>query len=372
MSSSLNIFERAVQDPFSEACDNEDEEEFLTFNGNSRSAGLDSRRLNDSKEGDNDYLECEDARKAFANLITGEKPNNNFEPRSSSNNYKLYSPNLNIESSTPNKIRWKNRPHNLELMKIRTAPHRLGGFPLGTSNMPHAVSQEDLSPVAGFPLRRNRANSSSFIHHLSRQTTGQSNTNQNQQLSREPTNVNASATKLTRSYSLTHQPFRKTLPRHSSCFAIPTHLYGLEKYVLSELDALSTKECNNGELECNKKSNIHNHTHQHHHQHQHRHNLEKKLPSNIKNDLALSKTISSASFSSESSSSESPNNSNSLFDLNITQDVVNELPDSYSRPTMSSRSSDSTSPVLKSTRPLLKNHRRKSSIRLSLENSFSP
>ncbi|EJS42377.1 isf1p [Saccharomyces arboricola H-6] len=170
------IFERGVQDPFCQDCDYEDERDAQSF--------LDS----------SDFVNSKLASFSFENSLK-----NNYSRNSNGN-----VGNMNRHMSS----------HIIghHLRKIKTAPHHLSAF-----NPPSTMSHcnETTRPSA-----RIRANSSTFIHQLSRQSTRESSLGDTAELCNEHKCV-------------------KPRSRHSSCYGIPTHLYGLEKYVSSELDSLA-------------------------------------------------------------------------------------------------------------------------------------
>ncbi|CAI4049594.1 hypothetical protein SUVZ_13G2170 [Saccharomyces uvarum] len=170
------IFERDVQDPFCQGCDYEDEMSVPNFVGS------------------NDFVNSKLASFSFENSLK-----NNFSRNNSS-----------INSSRHNSC-----PHIIghHLRKIKTAPHHLSSF-IPPSSANH--SNETIRPTP----RRVRANSSTLIHQLCRQSTRQSSLG-------DTTNT-----------CIEHKR-SKPRSRNSSCYGIPTHLYGLEKYVSSELDSLA-------------------------------------------------------------------------------------------------------------------------------------
>ncbi|CAI1634880.1 hypothetical protein SEUBUCD646_0M02200 [Saccharomyces eubayanus] len=170
------IFERDVQDPFCQGCDYEDETVVPNFLGS------------------NDFVNSKLASFSFENSLK-----NNYSRNNSSNN-------SNRHNSFPHII-----GHHLR--KIKTAPHHLSSFIPPTSAN---TSNETIRPAP----RRVRANSSTLIHQLCRQSTRQSSLGD------------------TANTCIEHKR-SKPRSRHSSCYGIPTHLYGLEKYVSSELDSLA-------------------------------------------------------------------------------------------------------------------------------------
>lgn len=169
------IFERDVQDPFCQGCDYKDETFVPNFVGS------------------NDFVNSNLASFSFENSLK-----NNFSRNNSS-----------INSSRHNSC-----PHIIghHLRKIKTAPHHLSSF-IPPSSVNH--SNETIRPAP----RRVRANSSTLIHQLCRQSTRQS--------LGDTTNT------------CIERKRAKSRSRQSSCYGIPTHLYGLEKYVSSELDSLA-------------------------------------------------------------------------------------------------------------------------------------
>ncbi|EHN00907.1 Isf1p [Saccharomyces cerevisiae x Saccharomyces kudriavzevii VIN7] len=174
------IFERGVQDPFCQDCDYEDETDVQSFIG------------------PNDF-------------VTSKLASFNFE-NSLKNNYSRNSSNSSTNVGNTSR---HNGSHVIghHLRKIKTAPHHLSGFaPPNSSN----YSNETVRPSP----RRIRANSSTFIHQLSRQSTRKSSLG-------DVTDC-----------CVEHKCIKPKC-RHSSCYGIPTHLYGLEKYVSSELDSLT-------------------------------------------------------------------------------------------------------------------------------------
>lgn len=172
------IFERGVQDPFCQDCDYEDETDVQSFLGS------------------NDFVNSKLA--SFS-----------FENSSKSNNFH-YNSSTNVGNASRHR---GNHTIGHHLRKIKTAPHHLYGF------APQNSTNNSDEPVRPSP-RRIRANSSTLIQQLCRQSTRQSS------LSDAPDSC------------LDHKCIKQR-SRHSSCYGIPTHLYGLEKYVSSELDSIA-------------------------------------------------------------------------------------------------------------------------------------
>ncbi|CAI7277185.1 ASB_collapsed_G0041990.mRNA.1.CDS.1 [Saccharomyces cerevisiae] len=184
------IFERGVQDPFCQDCDYEDETDVQSFLGS-----------NDL----NDFVNSKLASFSFQN---SSKSNNSHH--SSSTN----------AGNTSRHIGNHTIGHHLR--KIKTAPHHLYGF------VPANSTNNSNEPIRPSP-RRIRANSSTLIHQLSRQSTRQSSLGD-------------------AADSCFDHKCIKPRSRHSSCYGIPTHLYGLEKYVSSELDSLAVANDQSNDL----------------------------------------------------------------------------------------------------------------------------
>ena len=184
------IFERGVQDPFCQDCDYEDETDVQSFLGS-----------NDL----NDFVNSKLASFSFEN---SSKPNNSHH--SSSTN----------AGNTSRHIGNHTIGHHLR--KIKTAPHHLYGF------VPANSTNNSNEPIRPSP-RRIRANSSTLIHQLSRQSTRQSSLGD-------------------AADSCFDHKCIKPRSRHSSGYGIPTHLYGLEKYVSSELDSLAVANDQSNDL----------------------------------------------------------------------------------------------------------------------------
>ncbi|CCD26387.1 Isf1p NDAI_0H02130 [Naumovozyma dairenensis CBS 421] len=356
---SLDIFERGVQDPFSEACDNEDVKDLLSV----------------STEDINPNVVTANTSPISSSDFHGEyRPVEEIQYPQKSSSFYMDNNNNNIN----NKNRNTRNGIGSSLRKIRTAPHKLGSLsPLMTQEPFHNLqkatweeeqerqNEESTSPLC-FPLRRNRANSSSFIHHLSRQSTN-TNSNNNSGIFESPQFLNKQTNNNTINFSNTTTPTRcnsvtsKPLSRHSSCFAIPTHIYGLEKYVLSELDALSTVGCNNSNNNSGNNDNNNNNNN----------DCNSCLcgrdydvpPTNYKytgtklHDNGNSKNPEMLSFMEGFTFNNPSPTSSSGSSINLP-----EL-------SQSNANSINTSPRTNFIRPSLHN-RRKSSIRLSLENSF--
>ncbi|CCK69669.1 Isf1p KNAG_0C05710 [Huiozyma naganishii CBS 8797] len=130
------------------------------------------------------------------------------------------------------------------LRKIHTAPHPWENGPsqflLVCTGGPTPISPP--SPLSEQRPVRKRANSFAFIHRLSRNSSMSKmfdyadNTASRPKFSRSGSMDDGLAPSLAQLQVSPTAP----LTRHNSCYAIPTHVYGLEKYVTSELDELSS------------------------------------------------------------------------------------------------------------------------------------
>ncbi|CAL9735876.1 hypothetical protein MOSE0_I06502 [Monosporozyma servazzii] len=180
-----NIFERAVQDPCSEACDSEDSSpynQFQSFLANSKQRTLYTL------------------------------------PHKS-----LFKDMFNDDEDDEEDDGQEDEDEGLSMDK-----HRLRK----TNTIP-------FNTAAQRPKLRNRANSCALIHQLYRSNSA---TAESPLLARTYSNSSRMNSVLCNNYNYnytTAQDF-SSLRKQSSSLAIPTHVYGLEKYVSSQLDELSS------------------------------------------------------------------------------------------------------------------------------------
>ncbi|CAL9730761.1 hypothetical protein MOUN0_K03422 [Monosporozyma unispora] len=207
-----DIFERAVQDPCSEACDCEDSPSPRT-------------------------LSIQNPVGSLTNTTTTTTTNNNVttQPVQSTLPHKLFFTDVFDDEEEDEEDDDDDSEEGLNMDKHRL--RKINTIPI------HAIR-----PIPQRPKLRNRANSCALIHQLYRSNSNvatpvvESPLAKTHSVNYFPPARNGSVcnnyttTSTSQTQDLTANPLR----RQSSCLAIPTHIYGLEKYVSSELDELSS------------------------------------------------------------------------------------------------------------------------------------
>ncbi|CCF55634.1 hypothetical protein KAFR_0A01960 [Kazachstania africana CBS 2517] len=324
--SALNIFERGVQDPCSQACDYEDEEAFsyqlndsnrsnLHTNNNSTTtviASVDDFNRPPSVESVDIPTSPKNNSNHFG--IDNKHPSNHIAlSRNSIFNEDFLKITCTTNSKNGNNISnyQKNIPTNFHdsnidsLRKIQTFPnhipqdkydkhsnnsinykHFAQPQPRLVRSKTNAFESQKGPARSTTPFKRTRTNSCAFIHQLSRKpsksqlhpdvmvweestdikrhpalqmranslvpiTTSTidcnniNNTSNTTTTNNNNNNINISDNSKSNHHSRQNSNIPSPLTRRSSCYAIPSHVYGLEKYVNCALDELSTSENNN-------------------------------------------------------------------------------------------------------------------------------
>lgn len=265
--SCLNMFERAVQDPCSHGCDTEDDT-ILQEQNQDEMDELDPLKEGISLNNDNDtndYITKKNTR--------GRKQNKHINES---------------RSSTP--LIWNNPFGNGLDQFIHESPQQGMLLDKRKSSTFNGLPNNNLT------IRRTRTNSSCYIQQQSRKPIRNSFNNKRKSTSNSTTNININnnnrkslqyrsksnnniqkkinstesdtpSVPSLRSRSNTTNDFmnnncsnsRWVQPSslsHSSCSSILSHLYGLEKYISSDLDALAVEDPNNNNNSNNINNNI--------------------------------------------------------------------------------------------------------------------
>ncbi|CCC67091.1 hypothetical protein NCAS_0A05330 [Naumovozyma castellii] len=251
----LNMFERAVQDPCCQACDMEDEnnsEDLFQNYTAIRELERSDKSLSPLNEtfyqtDEVDPLE-ENGRGAGkstdlpSNIMQLNDPLRQQPSRHhrraatlSTSKYTIHNENGNDnDNNDTNPLFLKQRMKPQDLRKIKTAPYFDTGCMSELPNKPNY--QINSSP---FFLRNSRRNSCNLIHQMSRKPTQ----SEPRPYSSMSANARQENNKIdTFSDYIADSPNGQRSLSQVSCAAIPTHLYGLEKYVTSELDAMSSTD----------------------------------------------------------------------------------------------------------------------------------
>lgn len=230
MSSYNDIFERAVQDPCSDACDCEDSiaPTDTTITTTPPSTAL----FHPTTTTDNIFYKNISNRRLPQKIIF----NNVFDDDADTEE-----DDADEEETEEEHTHKHTRQRHGEDVELDMAKHALRK--INTSPF------HNIGPVPQRPQLRDRANSCAFIHQLSRSNSNVA-TNplpyprwEDAFLTRTPSASyfsNSRSNNITRNNSYISDFHCNPLRRQSSSLAIPTHIYGLEKYVSSELDKLSS------------------------------------------------------------------------------------------------------------------------------------
>ncbi|SMN18876.1 similar to Saccharomyces cerevisiae YMR081C ISF1 Serine-rich, hydrophilic protein with similarity to Mbr1p [Maudiozyma saulgeensis] len=231
--SCLNMFERAVQDPCSHGCDNEDDSGFSTMWRQNQS---DPIHMND---------------------VTDNHSDNELDELDPLHEVELSPENLQQTTTTE-----KNEDTNIDEPLIWTNPFNKG-TDITKERQRQLLSRRRRSTTNnnGLSLRRTRTNSSCYIQQQSRRPLRSSMVEQSPgQQQRNVTSHRSfsnglpitstvdtpysSLSATTSSGNISHDNcwVRPKTLSHSSCSSILTHLYGLEKYISSDLDALAFED----------------------------------------------------------------------------------------------------------------------------------
>ncbi|CAB4257158.1 similar to Saccharomyces cerevisiae YMR081C ISF1 Serine-rich, hydrophilic protein with similarity to Mbr1p [Maudiozyma barnettii] len=259
--SCLNMFERAVQDPCSHGCDNEDDSGFSNMWRQSLSdpAGVTNANNNNNSVNDGELDELD--------------PLNEIEL--SSEDIRPSTRNDNDNNDNDNEEQEDEKEEEEPL--VWTNPFS-NGAATSKEKQRQLLSKRRRSTINnGLSMRRTRTNSSCYIQQQSRRPLRSSMVEQSpagQQQRNSNTTTNNNNMTCNRSFSngfpitsTSNTPYSslsattssgninnmnnmnsdtcwvhpKTLS-HSSCSSILTHLYGLEKYISSDLDALAFED----------------------------------------------------------------------------------------------------------------------------------
>lgn len=272
----LNLFERSVQDPFSQDCDIEDE---VTLRSLSNVRNLTLNDINDLTN-DNNIISSQtnyDKPEINQNNL-GDTTNENFDKLFWNNPFKNGDTTTKRKPMKINSIKASNSgncndfPNKNYLKETRTLPSLKRNASVTRKHITSMIS----------PLSRRRANSSSLIQQFANTTSSTNNINSNSNSNNNNNNIINSLpithhnsmslnnfnnneinldngnnclnentndfdifTSLKRtgsSSTSSNNSFRPILSSHSSRSSFLTHLCGLEKYISTDLDALSNGE----------------------------------------------------------------------------------------------------------------------------------
>ncbi|CCF57975.1 hypothetical protein KAFR_0D03270 [Kazachstania africana CBS 2517] len=296
----LSMFERGVQDPCSAECDNEDENTLMKLS-QMENVSDNNNNIGNNMNEDISYFDlenriCSDEEqefKIFGSPDSGSRRRSNYETidplKSSSRSFsnvpiqefarsnsrspntrKLESLSSNepfnekihrherhfSTSSTVSPPTWTNpftskqivRPQQ-NFRKVQTMPYisnAIRANKASTGTNVHENREERSNSSISYPpelIRNSRANSANFLYQLSRQPLRPSIRSASINKVSESTFPGCKAGD-THHDNDTFTGTRRTTSR-SSCSSILTHLYGIEKYVSSDLDALSTEGYSN-------------------------------------------------------------------------------------------------------------------------------
>lgn len=222
MSPYNDIFERAVQDPCSDACDCEDSVAPTTTT-------TPSTTIPTSTTTDNILYKNIPNRRLLQKIIFNDVFDDGADTEEDEAGEE--------ENKGEHTHKYTHR-HQGDDVELDIAKHALRK--INTSPLHNIVS------VPQRPQLRDRANSCALIHQLSRSNSNVA-TNplpyprwEDTFLTRTPSTNHSCSNNITRNNSYISNFHCNPLRRQSSSLAIPTHIYGLEKYVSSELDELSS------------------------------------------------------------------------------------------------------------------------------------
>ncbi|KAK5780078.1 uncharacterized protein PWA37_001543 [Arxiozyma heterogenica] len=229
MSSYNDIFERAVQDPCSDACDCEDS---IAPTDATVTTTISSTTIPIPIAADNILYKNIPNRRLPQKIIFNDVFDDDADTEED---------NADEEENEKKHTHKYTRRHNSDDAKLDMTKHALRK--VNTSPLHNIVS------VPQRPQLHNRANSCALIHQLSRSNSNAA-ANPLPYPKREDAFLtrtssanyfsNSRSNNITRNNSYISDFHCNSLRRQSSSLAIPTHIYGLEKYVSSELDELSS------------------------------------------------------------------------------------------------------------------------------------
>lgn len=230
MSSYNDIFERAVQDPCSDACDCEDS--IVPTDATVTTTTISSTTIPIPTATDNILYKNIPNRRLPQKIIFNDVFDNDADTEED---------NADEDENEKKHTHEYTRRHNSDDAKLDITKHALRK--VNTSPL------HDIVSVPQRPQLHNRANSCALIHRLSRSNSNAA-ANPLPYPKREDAFLtrtssasyfpNSRSNNITRNNSYISDFHCNPLRRQSSSLAIPTHIYGLEKYVSSELDELSS------------------------------------------------------------------------------------------------------------------------------------
>lgn len=230
MSSYNDIFERAVQDPCSDACDCEDS--IVPTDATVTTTTISSTTTPIPTAADNILYKNIPNRRLPQKIIFNDVFDNDADTEED---------NADEDENEKKHTHEYTRRHNNDDAKLDITKHALRK--VNTSPL------HDIVSVPQRPQLHNRANSCALIHRLSRSNSNAA-ANPLPYPKREDAFLtrtssasyfpNSRSNNITRNNSYISDFHCNPLRRQSSSLAIPTHIYGLEKYVSSELDELSS------------------------------------------------------------------------------------------------------------------------------------
>lgn len=230
MSSYNDIFERAVQDPCSDACDCEDS--IVPTDATVTTTTISSTTIPIPTATDNILYKNIPNRRLPQKIIFNDVFDNDADTEED---------NADEDENEKKHTHEYTRRHNNDDAKLDITKHALRK--VNTSPL------HDIVSVPQRPQLHNRANSCALIHRLSRSNSNAA-ANPLPYPKREDAFLtrtssasyfpNSRSNNITRNNSYISDFHCNPLRRQSSSLAIPTHIYGLEKYVSSELDELSS------------------------------------------------------------------------------------------------------------------------------------
>lgn len=230
MSSYNDIFERAVQDPCSDACDCEDS--IVPTDATVTTTTISSTTTPIPTAADNILYKNIPNRRLPQKIIFNDVFDNDADTEED---------NADEDENEKKHTHEYTRRHNSDDAKLDITKHALRK--VNTSPL------HDIVSVPQRPQLHNRANSCALIHRLSRSNSNAA-ANPLPYPKREDAFLtrtssasyfpNSRSNNITRNNSYISDFHCNPLRRQSSSLAIPTHIYGLEKYVSSELDELSS------------------------------------------------------------------------------------------------------------------------------------